>query len=98
MLEVLVLLRPNKNFQLPVHESRNQRRHFEIDTLLRESAAEAADIEAVRRYAAKHQLTIARVNRRTRTIILRGSAHAMSAAFGTTTRKLLKIPLELDCE
>ena len=82
MLEVLVLLRSNKNFQLPVHESLNQRRHFEIDTLLRESAAETKDIDTVRRFAAKHRLTVARVNRPTRTIILRGSVRAMSVAFG----------------
>lgn len=80
MPEVLVLLRPSKNFQVPVHE------HFEIDTLLRESAAETKDIEAVRRFAAKHRLTVARVNRRTRTVILRGSA-----------REFSKVPGELDC-
>src|ERR1700722_18057682 len=80
MMEALVLLRPSKNFQLPVHE------HFEIEALLRESAAETKDIEAVRRFAAKHGITVARVNRRTRTLVLRGSA-----------REISKIPRELDC-
>lgn len=112
MLEVLVLLRPNQNFQLSdaldqVNSSRESHRrgHFEIEALLRESAAESEEIEAVRRFARKHRLKVVRVDTRVRTIILRGTARAMSAAFGVSIlvapdgrrshRKALAIPKDL---
>ena len=105
-LEVLVLLRPNAKFQLP-DASKNRRKHFEIETLLSASAAESADVDAVRSFAAKHRLAVVRVNKRTRTLVLRGTAQAMGSAFGVnilvdrdgrrTHRGAVKIPKELSC-
>ncbi len=88
-LEVLVLLRPNARFQLPIPVSHKQPRHLEIEALQRASAADPEDIAAVRRFAAKHHLKVVRVNARARTMVLRGTTRAMSTAFGA------KIPAEL---
>ena len=89
-VEVLVLLRPNGSFQLPdTLASKTRPVHRDIEALQRASAADPNDIAAVRRFAAKHRLKILRVNARARTMILRGTTRAMSAAFGA------KIPGEL---
>jgi len=108
MLEVLVLLRANRNFRLPdalARLSNSPRQHHETQALLRESSAESADIEAVRNFAAKHRLAVLRVDMRTRTMVLGGPARAMGVAFRVniridrngyrTHRKALAIPKEL---
>jgi kumamolisin len=84
--EALVLLRPNRNApprdaaalgKLPIRA----RRHADIQALLRETRAARADIQAVHRFASTHGLKVVAVNPGRRTMVLRGSARALSATF-----------------
>jgi kumamolisin len=88
VLEVLLLLRdqgeapPEDAFVLgsqPLHE----REHLDHDELLRRSTASEADLEAVRAFAADHQLEVLREDPAARTVTLSGRARDLNRAFGT---------------
>jgi len=75
--EVLVLLRPDEKAQ----NDHTAGRHLDADELTRRSRATRSDGAIVRSFAARHQLTVVRVNLRQRTMILAGRATALRAAF-----------------
>jgi kumamolisin len=97
--EVLVLLRPNKSFQPP--ELDKHRKHIAIEELLRGSAAEREDMQAISRFAAKNRLKILSIDASKRTIVLSGSAPALAllkklpavmGVFGMNKQPVVKRP------
>lgn len=86
ILTVLLLLRPNRKFS--ISDALAEARHFEVEELLPESAAEAHDVEAVRRFARKHRLQIVRLDEQARTMVLRGPVHGITAAFAAMPKEL----------
>src|ERR1700761_4414789 len=88
MIKVTVHLRGSGQQQLDQHLAQlaqapaDARQHLTRDEFAEKHGARAADINAVRRFAADHDLNVVAVHPERRTVELSGTVTAMSSAFG----------------
>jgi kumamolisin len=90
-LEVTILLRRSASSALQERVARITRGDYSIAPLTREAfatthGASAADIDAVRKFAAAHQLSVIAADAARRSVVLSGNVANFSEAFGVTLK------------